>query len=248
VLPGSIVTDIILIYLIPVLFFGLFYVVAPYLIVFYIKIHKFFYWLLRRPSKYGIFKLGTRVSAGRLMARALVVSLFSFSISALIVSLGGASLFRAGVPLEPVLFEAEAIFLGTFILCSFMIIIFFPVWLLEDSGLVSYRVFHEERMPADIQGVHSIYYYILLGYAGFSTILTLVSYITQTLEVVGPTDAAMLTPIILIILPLLLTGLIAIPIYLYERFFPRTSAKLHKHLEKFNFPDIRIPKFEELKE
>ncbi|MFX1295338.1 MAG: hypothetical protein ACFFD2_10860 [Promethearchaeota archaeon] len=249
ILPGSIYTDLILIYIIPILFFFLFYFIAPFFVTFYIRVHKFFYRILRRPSKYGIFKSGLTVKAGRLFYRSFIVSLFSFAISALIVQMGYGGLFRPGfesVP-EKILGEAEAIFLGTFILCAFIIILFFPIWLLEDSGVVSYRVFHGERMPVDIQGAHSVYYNILLGYAGLSTIITLVYYIGATLGVVGLTDPALFTPIILIVLPIILTGLFSIPIYLYERFYDRMYTRLQLKLAKFNFPKIDIPKFEEMK-
>lgn len=250
IIPGPLYTDCILLYVIPIGFFFLFYAISPYLVVAYIKFHKFFYWLFRRPSKYGIFKVGTTVKAGRLFYRALIVSLFSFSISALLVEMGFADLFRkvSFMPGDPreILFMAEATFLGTFALCSVTIILFFPIWQLEDSGVVSYRVFHDDRMPVDIQGVHSIYHHILLGYAGFSTIITLIRYVGGTLLVIPPGDPAILTPIILIFLPFIVTGLLAIPIYFYERFFPRTSERVRSKLKKFNFPEITVPHFEEL--
>ena len=256
IIPGPLITDVLLLFLLPIGFFAVFYLIAPHLINFYIKIHKFLYWLLRRPSKYGLFTLGTKVKSGRLFFRALFVSLFAFSISALIVELGFGPLFRAIPPGDTIMFTvndgninlhmAEAVFFGTFLLSSFVIILFFPIWLLEDSGVVSYRIFHEERMPADIQGVHSIFYSILLGYAGLTTILSLIRYISGALSEVKITDPAMLTPIILMVLPFIVTGLIAIPIFLYERLFPKNQERLRKSLAGFNFPEIRIPKFEEM--
>jgi len=247
IIPGPLITDILLLYAIPILFFCLFYYIAPYLIILYIKLHQFCYWLIRRPSKYGIFKMGTTVKSGRLFFRALIVSLFSFSISVLVVQLGGGDLFRAKYNPFSIFSQAEAVFLGTFALCAFMIILFFPIWLLEDSGLVSYRVFYDERMPANIQGVHSIYSNVLLGYAGLSTILALFNYIIKTLQKVRLDDPAILTPIILIILPFVVTGLLAIPIYLYEYFFARNKERIQLKLARFNFPEIKIPRFEEMK-
>ncbi|MHA1130212.1 MAG: hypothetical protein ACTSRC_01755 [Candidatus Helarchaeota archaeon] len=244
--PGPLVTDILLLYTIPIGIFVLYYLIAPYFIVLYIKVHKFFYWLLRRPSKYGIFKLGKKVKSGRLFSRALIVSLFAFSISVLIVTMGYGALFRPNFIASSVLSQAEAAFLGTFAICSITIILFFPIWLLEDSGMVSYRVFHEERMPVDIQGVHSIYYQVLLGYAGLSTVLALIRYITETLKTVHIGDPAILTPLILIVLPLLTTGLLAIPIYLYERMYEKNLKRVQTILSKYNFPVIQIPHFDEM--
>jgi len=48
------------------------------------------------------------------------------------------------------------------------------------------------------------------------------------------------------VLPFLVTGLLAIPIYLYERFFPLNSKRIQEKIVRFNFPEIRIPHFEEL--
>ena len=246
IVPGPIFTDILLLYGIPIVIFFIYYLIAPYLIVIYIKFHQLFYWLLRRPSKYGLFKMGQEIKAGRLFYRALIVSLFSFSISVLIVQMGYGDLFRENYIEVSILSQAEAVFLGTFALCAITIILFFPIWLLEDSGVVSYRVFHEERMPVDIQGVHSIYHHMLLGYAGISTILALVKYIGETLAVIPIGNPAILTPLILIILPFIVTGLLAIPIYLYERLISKNLDRVKSKLAKFNFPEITIPHFEEL--
>ena len=249
--PGTIFTDILLIYGLPVAFFLIYYAISPHLIWVYIKVHKFFYRMLRRPSQYGVFKLGTKVKAGRLFYRALIVSLFAFSIAFLVVELISPGLFRANM--APESFEevyalnfAEAVFLGTFAICPIIIVIFFPIWQLEDSGVVSYRVFHEERMPADIQGVHSIYNNMLLGYAGFSTILSWILLISNIFSNNPELGAAVLTPIIIIILPFLVTGILAIPIFLYERLFTRNNERLMAKLEGFDFPEIIIPHFEEI--
>lgn len=251
ILPGGIYTDILLIFAIPIAFFFLYYAISPQINWFYIKIHKFLFWMLRRPSQYGVFKLGATVKAGRLFYRALIVSFFSFSISFLLVSLGYAGLFRANMAPETasiyILNLAEAVFLGTFLICPIVVIIFFPIWQLEDSGVVSYRVFHDERMPADIQGVHSIYFQTLLGYAGISTVISWITIISEIFDKVPNIGSAVLTPIILIILPFVVTGILAIPIFLYERLFPRTNGRLFEKIKDFNFPEIEIPKFEELK-
>ena len=246
IIPGPLITDILLLYAIPVVIYCLFYYLAPYFIIVYIKLHKFIYWIMRRPSKYGIFRLGTTVKPGRLFVRTFVVSLFSFSIAALIVQMGYGDLFRAGYNEEFIFHQAEAVFLGTFFICAFMIILFFPVWLLEDSGVVSYRVFHAERMPVDIQGVHSVYYAILAGYAGLSTILSLARYIIGTFRTLSLSDPSILTPIILIALPFIVTGLLAIPIVLYEYFLARNRERLYSKLAGFKFPEIMVPKFEEM--
>lgn len=251
IIPGPIYTDILIIYGLPIVFFLIYYLFSPYLNIVYIKFHQFYYWLIRRPSKYGIFQLGREVKAGRLFYRALIISLFSFSIAFLLVEIGYADLFRANMAPETVpiyaLNYAEAIFLGTFAICPIMIILFFPIWQLEDSGIVSYRVWHDERMNADIRGVHSIYFHVLLSYAGFSTILSWIIVISNIFNNVPELGVAVLTPIIVIMLPFIVTGILAAPIYLYEKLFPKSNERLQQKLKRMNFPEIQIPHFEELK-
>ncbi len=263
IIPGPMITDIVVIYILPIIFFLIFYLISPYLIKIYIYFHKFIYWIIRRPSQYGIATLGKKVTAGRMLYRLFLVSLFSFSLTVLLVQMGFADLFRSWehaitieeasviAPILVILYQAEAIFLGTFLICAITIILFFPIWLLEDSGLVSYRVFHEERMPIDIQGVHSLYNGILLGYAGFTAIIILARYIIVTIQyAIAHPNAfiVVITPILLIMLPFVVFGVIAIPLYLYEHLSPKNQSRLKEKLEKFNFPHIKIPSFEELKE
>ncbi|MHC1590526.1 MAG: hypothetical protein ACXQS8_00400 [Candidatus Helarchaeales archaeon] len=256
ILPGPLYTDIILIFALPILFFFLFYLTVPFFFVFWLKIHRLIKW----RAKYGIYKLPTKARAAQLYYRSFIISVFSFSISSMLVQFGLAGLFRAGNPLDLgglILFQGESIFLGTFILVSFMIIIFFPIWILEDSGVVSYRVFPGERFAPDIEGVHSVFMILLQGYAGFTSILTLIYYVAMTLIVVNPigsilmgipVDAAILTPVLLILLPYITTGIVSIPILLYEKYLPKILAKLEPRLEKLGIKEIKIPTFDEARE
>ncbi|NHJ26319.1 MAG: hypothetical protein EAX89_17200, partial [Candidatus Lokiarchaeota archaeon] len=70
--------------------------------------------------------------------------------------------------------------------------------------------------------------------------------IGEVFPVLAPGDAAILTPIIVILLPLILTGLLAAPLYLYERWLPKTKTKIHSRLAKYNLPHFSIPKFDDL--
>ncbi|NVM55240.1 MAG: hypothetical protein HWN66_16155 [Candidatus Helarchaeota archaeon] len=244
-LPGPFYTDIILILLLPGLFFFLFYWIAPYLVLFYIKMHQFSYWLIRRRSKYGIYKLGSTVKSSRLFYRALVVSLFTFSIALIIVEMGVGHIFRPSAGIA-IFYKTEQLLIGALSLPAAILIIFFPIWLLEDSGVISYRVYPEERISIDVEGVHSIYYHILIGYAGVSTVLSWISYIIQIWGKVDPWEPAAILMYFLILFPIVCTGFFAFPMYLYEKFFPRLNKRLHKKLARFKFPEIDFPSFEEI--
>lgn len=178
----------------------------------------------------------------KLFLRAFYVSLFSFSITTLISSFGGLYLFRAGNPISglAILFVCEDIFLGTFFITPFTIIIFFPLWQMEDSGLITYRHLPEYRRTPEIEGVHALLYRVLKGYAGISTIITLAYYIFASLEALGWdfTKPAILTPLILIVLPFLVMGLIFIPILLHEKYIEKNTYRLKKSLKKLKLIDI----------
>ncbi|MBY8986296.1 MAG: hypothetical protein KGD65_14565 [Candidatus Lokiarchaeota archaeon] len=55
-----------------------------------------------------------------------------------------------------------------------------------------------------------------------------------------------MTPIILIVLPFLLTGLFAIPVFIYERILIKILARVNKKVDKLDISIIEIPQFEDL--
>jgi hypothetical protein len=182
--------------------------------------------------------------------RAFLVNLFAFGTSALIFQLGGGYLFRAtlgGGYVPSGLYAAEAIFFGTFFLASLSMLLFLPSWYLEDSGLVSYRHFPEQRRTPIIEGVHQWYINILGVYTGVSTIFTLFQVITKAFPDAG-FGPALLTPIIVMISPLILTGLLALPMYLYEKNMEKTKNRILERFAKYNLKHFTIPEFHELED
>ncbi|NHI94644.1 MAG: hypothetical protein EAX96_19285 [Candidatus Lokiarchaeota archaeon] len=248
-LPGTVFTDVPILYALNIAFFFLFFALATPVTLFWIKIHKITSF---KRKKYGIVELGTTVKFHRLFYRAFIISLFAFSMSALIIQAGFGSYFRASEVISTeakviFLHEAEALFLASFFVTPFVMLLFFPIWILEDCGVMAVKVLPEERIAPDIEGVHSIFLNILQGYAGFSTIINLVIYIVQGIIYAPPPEAAFLTPMILILLPFILTGLFTGPIILYEKYLPKIRAKLHpKLVEQYNFEMIKMPVFEDL--
>ena len=250
---GSLPVDIILIYLLPIVFFFVFYIVAPYVFVFWFRVHR----LVKRRGKYGQIKMGEKLKATHLYYRAFIISLFCFSISALVVGAGFGGIFRANMMQDTLLVaalnEAEAVFLGTFFMVPFVLILFFPLWILVDSGVVMFRVFPDERWAPEVEGIHAFYQNIMQGYAGFSAVLSLIIYI-GTIFLGYAAEGHMpimnwtlLTPAILIFLPFIVTGLFAPPILLYEKFFPKIMERTQKKIDKFNLPDVKVPTRDESK-
>ncbi|MHA1270699.1 MAG: hypothetical protein ACTSPY_12975 [Candidatus Helarchaeota archaeon] len=119
---------------------------------------------------------------------------------------------------------------------------------MDDSGLISYKNFPNERFTLDIEGVHGIFYNILKGYAGISTIISLILYISGSLSQISGTEinTSIIIPIMLIILPFIVAGLIFVLVYLYEKDLEKSKEKLINKLNKSVFKNMTIPSYEEI--
>jgi hypothetical protein len=251
ILPGNIYTDLILLYLFPILVFGMYIMIAPILVQVLYKIYDFTFIFRNRPQ-YGIIQGGVNIKATSIIYRAILVSLFAFGTTTLMVQLGVGNVFRAtadmGAP-EP-LIKAENIFFGTFFFTPISLLLFLPIWLLEDCGLVGYRTFKNQRKLPVIQGLFKWYMNVIEVYTGLSTIY---GYLLLILNTFGYfvfsssfTDPAILTPIILLILPLIITGLFAIPLYYYEHHLGKIQGRIQIRLSKYNIPYIKIPVYDQM--
>ena len=253
ILPGPIYTDIPLLFLFPLLIFALYAFIAPIFTQILHKIYDFSFTFRTKP-KYGILRAGIRIKTTSLIYRAIMVSLFAFGTISLISQFGYGNVFRATAGditgIEP-LIRAENAFFGTFFFTSLSLILFVPIWILEDCGIVAYRSFKNQRKLPVIQGVYKWYMNVVEIYTGFSTITAYLFLIFDTfgfmINELAPGDPAILTPLILLFLPLIVTGLFAIPLYLYERYLEKIQNRVHSRFAKDNITYIDIPSFDELK-
>ena len=117
---------------------------------------------------------------------------------------------------------------------------------MEDSGFMAYRHIPNNRRTADIEGLHALLYRILKGYAGFSTIISLGHYIYSALYQLdwNFTQPAILTPLILIVLPILVIGLIYFPILLHEKNIAKNTLRLKNAFKMKKMIDI--PTFDKI--
>ncbi len=249
-IPGPIFSDILIILCLPIVIFVLYYILAPYMARFFIGLHRAFYRLIREdPSKYGVVQLSKRVTGRQLFTRSMVLSLFTFSIAVFLVDLGLGSSFLTYSSSLPIFDTIVQVFVACLCLGALTLLLFLPVWFLEDSGVTSFRVFISEddaRSPVDIQGVHALFSNVLLGYAGVATLLIWITFIVDALATVPVTDPGFLVVIFFIFLPVIVSGFFSIPIYLYERRVSQLINKFEPHLKKLNFEKIKPPKFEEV--
>ncbi|MFX1298257.1 MAG: hypothetical protein ACFFD2_25815 [Promethearchaeota archaeon] len=198
------------------------------------------------PLKYGVVQLGKKVKTGRLFYRSFIISLFSFSLAMLLIEFGLGQYFNAAVSYNEIFSRNLGTLMGSMVIVSVSNMVFFPFWFLEDSGIISYRIYPNERLPVDIQGIHSIYHNILLGYAGVSVIIAWISYTSKFLSLPTPGDPIWVAVLAIMFLPLVLQGFFTIPIYLYEKYLPHMNERFLPHLDKMNFRNITIPSFEKI--
>ena len=248
IIPGPIYTDVLILLVLPFLVGGLYILIAPKIVSGLYRLNKFSY-IFRKTPNYGIFDKGSEIKFSSYFYRSIMVGLFTFGTSTLLVNIYGYQIFRvnfdAGAPLA--LLIAEGIFFGCFFLTFLSLALFMPIWILEDSGLIEFRIFKDNRKAPLIQGVHKFYRNVLEVYSGLSTLNAYYTVITKTFYVLQPTDPGILTPIILMVLPLILTGFYAIPLFLYEKKLSKIQSKIHDYLHKIGIPKIAIPSFDELK-
>lgn len=251
IIPGPIYTDLILLYLLPFLVCALYIYVSPYLVHILYKLNKLTF-IFRTKPEYGILDKGIKLKTANLFYRVLIVSFFAFGTSGIFVRAFSPYIFRAKEIMGVItpLTISEGVFFGAFFFTALSLILFVPSWLLEDSGLISYRSFKNQRKTHVIEDVHKWYSDVLEVYTGFSVIIGYFLLIFDTFSYVitelPPGNPAFFTPIILIFLPLITTGYFTIPLYYYEKHLPKIQKRIRSRLEKINITEIKIPSFDKL--
>ena len=250
-IPG-IISDLIILYLLPVLMVLIVILISPLMIKFFYKIHR----VINRHPKYGIINLEERKPKFYyLFFRVFVVGLFAFSLMSILMEFGFGLVFRdytAGLGQGwELVFKAEAAFLGTYFLAPFILLIFVPLWIMEDSGLISYKSFSDQRRAPDIEGMHTTYSHLLEAYSGVSTLLILFTYVYEASSVVftKPEDffPNLMSFISIMVLPITITGIFAFGVFLYEKYIDKTRERIQKAMLDEGFIRINIPEMEELK-
>jgi hypothetical protein len=173
ILPGDILLDLVWTYVLAFAVGIIVYLITPLMARLSWHIHRAAkgrshrYYIQRRSGEPGMSP------QKRLLTPAFVALGLSFSLSGpatqslIFVTENFASLREqdaAIVSAMPVLFIA-------ILVSSFVLLIFTPVWLLDDVGLISEKKIKGSRVTADIEGVGQFFMKYLRGFAGISTII-----------------------------------------------------------------------------
>ncbi|MBY9006103.1 MAG: hypothetical protein KGD63_05040 [Candidatus Lokiarchaeota archaeon] len=253
ILPGPIWTDIILIFILPIIIYILIRYILPYSTLFYTKIHRLLY-IFREKPKYGIYNQKNNTYTSKIIYRLLIASFLSVTLAAMIVQEGTIQLFKQlNINYDSLesgnkfLVFIDASYIASFFFIPLAIIILIPLWMLEDSGMMAFRSFPEKRKNPEILGIFKQF----KGFIGyFVGVLTFISYIVivyKIIQVISYENIALIPTILLLLLPFILSGILATPILIYEKSFDKTMNKVVTYLKKKGYEDIIIPKFDDFK-
>ncbi|MHA2379416.1 MAG: hypothetical protein ACXADS_09060 [Candidatus Thorarchaeota archaeon] len=185
-LPGDILIDFIWVYILTFICGVLAYVAAPFLSAVFWKGHRF---LTAGHYKYHVQVFDAEAKQ-RSRARRLILPAF--------VALGLATAIANIRQVANLIFVSESfghldesapaleiglpIFFILILIASFVTLLFVPLWLLEDTGVICEREAVGRRVTADIEGVGNWYLALLKGFAGITTVIAYLFIAVETIE------------------------------------------------------------------
>ncbi|MFX0026581.1 MAG: hypothetical protein ACFE8M_09190 [Candidatus Hermodarchaeota archaeon] len=92
---------------------------------------------------------------------------------------------------------------------------------------------------------------VLETYTGIATVIAYIRQIYVIFLVVSqmpPFDPAILAPLIVLFLPFIITGLLAIHIYIYEKMLSKSLKRVNSRFSKYNLPQFKLPELKDLVE
>ena len=170
IIPGGLVSDVVISILIPFFFMLILLFLGPIIVQILVRIHK-----LMKLNKYEYFIIPPDkvLSGKRILLRAIFPGLLAINIAIYISLYGDLNpLFHhtgADPQNLPIVIEYIAIIIGIPAACVIML----PIWMLESSGLMCSRQVELYNRPItpDIESVAQFYIKMLKGYVGISTII-----------------------------------------------------------------------------
>ncbi|MFW9923708.1 MAG: hypothetical protein ACFFDW_10530 [Candidatus Thorarchaeota archaeon] len=217
-IPGNFVVELMIIWTFPVLSFLLIMLIARFISIFYIWLHKI--------VKFGQYDYSfvemqySFVKITQALGRVLVPVLLSFTIGYWFTNL-----LRIDEAAWLVVQTFE-FFLYAFILAPITVILIVPLWLLDDSGIISIKKRKEnERKLPDIEGPSTFFVNFLTGSAYSLAVVTLYDFIK---EIISTGEPALFGALAYMVVMLFIEWFVII--YLYEIFVNKMRIKLQEKL------------------
>ena len=241
ILPGDTLIDFIWLYALSGFIGLVLYFITPNISNFFLRMHRS---IRGKNARYYLQTIDHQVSSVGQLRRTLIPAFaalgISYSISniqtianAIFVSEGFVALAEEA---QTIISSLALLFILLFVAC-FIMLVFTPIWLLQDSGLVC----ELEKKPgtiSEIEGVGNWYLKMMKGFAGISTI---VAYIFTVIQTIGWYQIVLQSPpeggfSLLIFLvpvaavaaaPLLALGPILLIFVVYEISLAKSLPRLH---------------------
>ena len=253
-LPGGILLDFIWLYVLSFIVGAIIYFATPAISSFLWKLHRF---LTRGNYNYFVqdFKAQgiSSPQPRRMILPAFVALGISYSISN-IRSLANlifvSESFGSLAPEAQTIVTSMSLLFILLLLSCFITVLFAPMWLMQDNGLVS-ELKSKPRVTADIEGVGSWYLKMMKGFAGVSTLVAYIFTIYQTVEWYqyvlsspppgGFTMLIFLVPVVAVVTsPILALGPISLVYVLYEESLVKNMASFEKRTSRAGLETVTI--------
>jgi len=204
-LPGDILTDFIWVYVLTLICGALAYVAAPFLSTIFWKGHRL---LTAGHYNYHIQLFDARATRRSKVRRLFLPAFVALGLAAAIANIRQvANLIFVNESFANLDESAPALEVGVPILfililiASFVTLLFVPLWLLEDTGVICERETVGRRVTADIEGVGNWYVALLKGFAGITTVITYLLIAASTIEWYYTVNVPNLFTLIVLIVP-----------------------------------------------
>ncbi|MFX1264833.1 MAG: hypothetical protein ACFFH0_05605 [Promethearchaeota archaeon] len=251
-LPGDILIDLIWVYILTFICGVVAYIAAPLLSSLFWKGHRL---LTAGHYHYHVQVFGTDATK-RSRARRLILPAF--------VALGLATAIANIRQVANLIFVHESfahldesapaievglpIFFILILIASFVTLLFVPLWLLEDTGVICERKATGRRVTADIEGVGNWYLALLKGFAGITTVIayllisveTIEWYYTISVPETFPWIILMVPVVAIIGAPFLAMAPISVVHVCYEISLRRNKERLEEKLSRAGLARVAI--------
>jgi hypothetical protein len=243
-LPGDILVDLLWVYVIPIIVGLIVYFLTPSMAMLFWRVHRLAkggtqnYYIQARTGEAGIS------SIRRLLTPAFTALGLSFSLSGSTTQglIFVTENFQMVDEREIAIITAMPILFISLLIATMVLVIFAPVWLLDDVGLISEKKTRGARDTVNIEGVGHFFSKYLKGFAGISTV---VAYLLTAYEIVGwyqfiTSQGELIYPIVVYLFPvsvifaapLIALAPIAIANIFYELSIRKNADTILEKLEK----------------
>lgn len=254
ILPGNILFDFLWLYVFSIIVGIIVYFATPKISVFFWKFHSL---ITGKNYNYYIQEIDIQPTssnqARRMILPAFVALGISYSISnirSITNAIFVTESFGLLAPEAQTIVISMALLFILLLLASFITLLFAPMWLMQDKGLVC-ELKTKPRMTADIEGVGNWYLKMMKGFAGITTVVAYIFTILQTVEwyqfvLTSPPEGGFILliffiPVLAVIVsPLLALGPISVVYVLYEKSLGKNLKTLREYTEKKGLSTIGI--------